>query len=176
MADDIGVLAVSQMKTDGDSSWVAVGISVWDVGDSSRVGESNPNWCAWVVKVWCCGELLDIFRGCEGSAEDLSFGMCWWLWLESCPNPDQNGGLTRSVSWVLAKDTLQPRYHIGSCLHQLFIAWERHVRFFTSRLSKLMRNELIRKYLTAEVKSLYTSTLRAPSLELKYLLRTKHGG
>lgn len=61
MADDIGVLAASEVESDGYSSWVTVGIGVWDVGDSSRVGEANPDWCAWVVEVWCCGEFLDLF-------------------------------------------------------------------------------------------------------------------
>jgi len=51
VADDICVFAVTKMETDCDSSWITIGICVGNVGDSSGVGESYPDWCAGFVEV-----------------------------------------------------------------------------------------------------------------------------
>ena len=37
MADNIGVLAVSKLKSDRDSSWIGIGINIGNVGYASGV-------------------------------------------------------------------------------------------------------------------------------------------
>jgi hypothetical protein len=58
MTDDVGVLMVTENKSNTDTTWICIGIKVWDVGDSSGVGESDPDWGRRVIEMGCGGELL----------------------------------------------------------------------------------------------------------------------
>lgn len=75
MADYIGMFAISQLETNGNASWIGIGIKVGDVGDSGGVGESHPDGGGGVIEMGARGELRGFGRGCEGSGENYSFGM-----------------------------------------------------------------------------------------------------
>lgn len=75
MADDIGVLAIAELESDTDASWVGVAVCVGDLGNSRGVGEANPDGSAGGSKVRGNGEPAGFGSGYKCSTQKLAFGV-----------------------------------------------------------------------------------------------------
>lgn len=51
MADDVGVLSVSELETDRYASWIRVWVNVGDIRDAGAVGKSDPYWGRWGIEM-----------------------------------------------------------------------------------------------------------------------------
>ena len=61
MADDVRMLTITKLESDTAAARIGIFIEVRDVGDSCRVGETDPDWCGRVIEMWRSGELLRLF-------------------------------------------------------------------------------------------------------------------
>ena len=76
MADNVRVLVVTKDEPNTDTARVGIWVKVGNVGDSSRVGESDPDWRGGVIEMGSSGELLGLLRRSERSSHSDSLGVC----------------------------------------------------------------------------------------------------
>jgi len=73
----VGVFVGPQHEADGETARVGVGGGVGDVGEAGGVAEADEEGCAGRGEMRCAGESAGHRAGCECSAEEDAFGVCW---------------------------------------------------------------------------------------------------